>query len=35
MLAGTKGTPEYETIMTRLMEINYKHQEEEDEPVKK
>lgn len=36
MLAGAKDTPEYENIMNRLLEINYKHQElEEDEQVTK
>ena len=29
MLAGTKGTKEYNEIMTKLQEQNYKHQAEE------
>ena len=28
MLAASKGTNEYENIMKRLMELNYKHQEQ-------
>jgi hypothetical protein len=28
MLAASKGTTEYENIMKRLMELNYKHQEQ-------
>ncbi len=28
MLAASKGTSEYENIMKRLMELNYKHQEQ-------
>ena len=31
VLAGGKGTVEYEEIMTRLKKTNYAHQNEEDE----
>jgi hypothetical protein len=34
MLAASKGTPEYDAIMKRLMELNYKHQEETNEENK-
>ena len=34
MLAASKGTPEYDAIMKRLMELNYKHQEEAHEENK-
>lgn len=34
MLAASKGTPEYDSIMRRLMELNYKHQEEAAEETK-
>ena len=34
MLAASKGTSEYESIMKRLMELNYKHQEEAAEENK-
>lgn len=30
MLEGTKGTPEYEFIMNKLLDENYKHQDEDD-----
>ena len=30
MLSGSKGTKEYDQIMTKLKEINYKHQEEKE-----
>jgi len=34
MLAGTKGTKEYDEIMKKLQEHNYKHQAEQDEQDK-
>lgn len=34
MLAGSKGTPEYEAIMQKLKEESYKHQKEDDHDLK-
>ena len=34
MLAASKGTTEYENIMKRLMELNYKHQEQAADETK-
>ena len=34
MLAGTKGTKEYDDIMKKLQENNYKHQNQQDEQDK-
>jgi hypothetical protein len=34
MQAGTKGTNEYDEIMKKLQEQNYKHQNQQDEQDK-